>query len=77
MNAAREDTGLFMLKVILLLAFGMLMFMVGYITAMEKVKLNPPPCKLMPKPAEHYPKTKAEVQRFIISYLRQGQGVVK
>ena len=75
MTTPQEDTGLLMMRVILITAWGAICFGAGTLYAPQQKFAA---CIEIPKKSQtQYPKTKAEVQRFIISYLRQGQGVVK
>ena len=55
--------------------FGMAMFVVGYVTAEARFKVDPPPCK--PVKQAEAPSTKAQVARFVRQFHNQDAGWIR
>ena len=58
------------------LLFGACCFVVGYLVAEYRMKVDPPPCKVVEKQVEAYPKTKKEIAAFIKSHVERTDGWV-
>ena len=74
-NAPIKEADFMLGRLFATLLFGVVMFVVGYLVAEARMKLDPP-CKGVPKNAE-YPRTKAEVHAFVKDYHGQDRWWVK
>ena len=57
--------------------FGMAMFVVGYVTAEARFKVDPPPCKPVPPKQAQYPVGKAQVARFVEQIRNRDAGWIR
>jgi len=57
--------------------FGIAMFVVGYMSAEIRFKANPPICKPVQQKQAEYPRTKAQIARFVEQVRNQDAGWIK
>ena len=77
MNHAIREASFLWGRLTATLLFGAATFAIGYFCAEARMKADPPPCKVMEKKAEAYPRTKAEMAAFIKTHREQGKGWIK
>ena len=75
-NMPREATFM-MARLFATMLFGMAMFVVGYMSAEIRFKANPPVCKPVQQKQAEYPRTKAQIARFVRQFHNQDAGWIR
>jgi hypothetical protein len=76
-NHLPREASLMMGRLFATMLFGAAMFVVGYMTAEARFKMDPPPCKPVQQKQSEYPRTKAQVARFVEQLRNRDAGWIR